>query len=352
MRINLASARLALVLIAVLVLYLVLSAVIPQRDIAEDQIINWREYLGDNYIVIEKLGLDRIYYTPTFFIVLGLLAVNLAFGNIRRLRTVSKVGGTLLKTRHVGSIIFHLSLILIMAAIILNFLYKYNGVLAMTEGQTLIDRPESYHREFCGPLYIDEYDRFRISLISILNNNKDRSGPGESALIIVQTGSSSVEKEISTNHPLKRRGLEFHYGLKSGYSPEVLLTDSLENILFHSFVRIANRKENREQFHRDFIVVPENNIHLEIEVKTDREPDIEYRIRAIQDSVVLFAGLMIPDDTVTFDGYKLSIPRLRQWCYIDVVKSPFLNLVFFGFWSALAGLTLSFVGRLKRVKEA
>ncbi|MDH3891910.1 MAG: cytochrome c biogenesis protein ResB [candidate division Zixibacteria bacterium] len=353
MTINLSSTRLAFVLIAVLVLFLVLSAIIPQRDISEDQLLDWQEYLGDNYVVIDKLGLDRIYFTPTFFIVLGLLGVNLLFGNIKRFRSVYQVERTLLKTRHLGSILFHFSLILIMVAVILNFLYKYHSVLAMTEGQTLKDRPESYHHEFHGPLYDNEYGRFTLSLTDVLSNDDASLSLGNVAAIAVQSARAKHETEVSTNHPFELGELQFHYGLKSGYSPEFFLTDSAGNDLFRSFVRVANRKEEGKYVHRDFIVVPEDNLHLEIEVNPDSiGPDIAYRITALQDSVELYAGSIGSNDTVGFAGYKFTVPRLRQWCYIDVVKSPYLNLVFFGFWSALAGLTLSFVSRLKRAKAA
>lgn len=347
------STRLAFVLIAVLVLLLVLSALIPQRDIAEDQILDWQETLGDNYVVIDKLGLDRIYYTPTFFIVLGLLAINLLFGNIKRFRHVYKAERSLLKTRHLGSILFHLSLILILVSVVLNFLYKYDGVLAITEGQTLSDRPESYHREFQGPLYADDYNRFTLGLTDLKGDASDSLSLGKEAAIAVQTTGANYSAEVSTNHPFKWRELEFHYGLKSGYSPEVLLTDSGGNVLLHSFVRVANRKENGENIHRDFIVVPNDNLHIEIGViPASAAPDVHYEITATRDSVVLYSGDVTSGDTVAFAGYKFTIPRLRQWCYIDVVKSPYLNLVFFGFWSALAGLTLSFVSRLKQAKKA
>lgn len=353
MKLNLASTRLAFVLIAVLVLFLILSALIPQRDISEDQILDWQEFLGDKYVVIDKLGLDRIYFTPTFFIVLGLLAVNLLFGSIKRFRIVLKAERTLLKTRHLGSILFHLSLILIMVAVILNFLYKYHSVLAMTEGQSLSDRPESYHHEFRGPLYADDYDRFTVSLTDIKSRDGDNSSLGKIASIAIQTDGTNFAEEISTNYPFKWQELEFHYGLKSGYSPEVLLTDPDGNVLFRSFVRIANRKENGINIHRDFIVVPNDDLHLEIEVKPEPgSPDVVYQITASRDSVVLFAGSITSNDTVSFSDINFTIPQLRQWCYIDVVKSPYLNLVFFGFWSALAGLALSLVSRVKRTKVA
>ena len=133
---DLTSNRLAFMLMASLVLLMVLSAVIPQQNISQSQILDWHETLGPGYGVIERLGLDRIYFSPPFFVVLALLGVNLAAANIKRFRLVYRVEGTLLRLRHLGSIVFHLALILIMVAVILNYLFKFEGAFAMTEGQT------------------------------------------------------------------------------------------------------------------------------------------------------------------------------------------------------------------------
>ena len=119
MKINLASNRLAFVLIGLLFLLILLSAVIPQAEFAEEQIVDWQETLGDNYRIIDKLGLDRIYRTPVFFGILALLGLNLLVANIRRFRTVYRTERTLLRLRHLGSILFHLSILAIMAGGIL-----------------------------------------------------------------------------------------------------------------------------------------------------------------------------------------------------------------------------------------
>ena len=162
--VGLASTRLAFILIAALLAMIVVSAVIPQRDFVEGQIVDWRATLGERYAFIEQLGLDRIYFSPPFFVVLSLLAVNLVAGSIRRFRTVLRVERTLLKARHVGSIVFHLSLLLIIGGIVLDYLFKFHGVFGLTEGQTASDEPSEYFRVFTGPLYRGAYGRFEISL--------------------------------------------------------------------------------------------------------------------------------------------------------------------------------------------
>ena len=202
-------------------------------------------------------------------------------------------------------------------------------------------------------MYKDEYNRFSLNLTELKSSDERILSLGNVAAIAVQTDGLKSEAEISTNHPFEWRELEFHFGLKSGFSPEVLLTDPEGNVLFRSFVRVANRMQNGTNQHRDFIIVAGNNLRLDIEVKPDPiESYIIYQITATQDSVQLYTGSITSRDTVAFSDYKITVPRLRQWCYIDVVKSPYLNLVFFGFWSALAGLSLSFISRLKRTRAA
>jgi hypothetical protein len=51
-------------------------------------------------------------------------------------------------------------------------------------------------------------------------------------------------------------------------------------------------------------------------------------------------------DTVRYDNLTLTVPRMRRWCYIDVVENPFLSLVFVGFWTGLGGMVIGFVPRL------
>ncbi len=86
---------------------------------------------------------------------------------------------------------------------------------------------------------------------------------------------------------------------------------------------------------------------MEVDVLEGDDPTtVSYAVQIQQDTAMLYEGTMAMTDTVQFDGYEFTIPRLRRWCYIDVVKSPYLNLVFLGFWLALSGLVVSFVPRL------
>lgn len=350
MKINFASTRMAFFLIAILILFIILSAVIPQKDIAVEQIVDLKEKLGDGYIIIEMLKLDEIYTTPYFFIVLGLLAVNIIFGNIKRFRIIYQTEKTLIRTRHLGSILFHFSLILIMLGVILNYLYKFEGAYGITEGQTVSDQTESYTHIFKGPLNSEELDRFQMKLNKVDVNYPFENTTATAIDISVYRPFSKVESYaiLTTNHPYLFNDLEFHYGLTKGFSPELIINDSTENILFKNFIRIAHNKENGKSKHFDYVVIEQLNLKIEIEVLPDSGSidSTLFKIKVANESDVLYDGTMRLNETVSFDNYNLTIPEVRRWCYISVIKSPYLSLVFWGFWLAILGMTIGFIPRV------
>lgn len=354
MRINLASNRLAFILIAMLVLLIIISAVVPQRNLAEGQILDWQEMLGENYRYIEQLGLDRIYYSPVFFIVLGLLAINLTAGNVRRFRTVYRAERTLLKLRHVGSIVFHFSLLLIIGAAILNYLTRFEGTLALTEGNRITDSPAAYFREFRGPLCDFAYGNFDL-IVSKVTPSPDayQQTPTTISLEVGAPERNLRTYVISTNHPLQWRDLELHYGMVNGYSPEVVLADSTGKELVHGFVRLAVGRDESGPVHRDFLLLPEHGLRIDLEVQGDTvDGEVPVVAVTVLDaggflSQPLFQGALAVGEETAFAGYKLKVSRLRRWAYIMVINSIFLNVVFAGFWLALGGLLLGFAARLR-----
>ena len=355
MRLNFASTKLAFFLIAALAILIIISAIIPQKDIAENHIADLKELLGDGYVVIEKLKLDEIYTSPYFFILLGLLAVNMATGNIRRFKIVYKTEKTLLKARHLGSILFHFSMILIMFGVILNYLYRYEAVYALTEGQSAVNSTSSYFREFKGPAYTESDIRYQLHLYKVNESYKVEESFTKAAEISIATEDDpdSITATILTNHPLKWGDIEFHMGSKTGYSPEIVVEDNTGHQLFKSFVRLASRKIEGETIHYDYITIGETDIKIDITVLSDTVilDSPEYQITVHEDERLLCDTTLTDIDIIECEELKISVPRLRRWCYISAVNSPFQNLIFFGFWSALSGLAIGFIPRLMENKS-
>ncbi len=350
MKINLASTRLAFFLIGLLLSLIVISAIIPQKELAENQIIDWHELLGDNYVIIEKLKLDQIYETPYFFIVIGLLALNLIFGNIKRFKIIYKTDKTLIKARHIGSIIFHLSLVLIMVGVILNYLYKFDGALALIEGQSVVDNEHIYSHIYKGPLFEDSYKRFEIKHVKFLTDYELNNTPTNACERSVKENQIAREQKkiITTNFPFSYLGLEFHFDQKFGYAPELVFIDSSNTAIFKSFIRIAIQEHPGQAKHLDYYIIPNTNHRVTIEVfpKNNSIDSTLYKLLVEKDDILLYEDTVRTGDTAYFQNYKVVIPRLRNWCYINVVKSPFLTLIFTSFWLALIGMTIGLIPRV------
>jgi len=246
-------------------------------------------------------------------------------------------------------------LIAIMFSIILNYLYRHEVVYALTEGQTLSNSQASYLREFGGPLYNDAGLRYEISLENVDESFEvDGSYTRAADILISSENGSAIEgAKIYTNNPLKWNDLEFHMGARSGYSPELTVNDSTGNTLFKSFVRLASRTENGRIVYSDYIFLGTGNIKVEITVKPDSldNESVSYLLAVYRNEDLLCSAVSIGGAKVGCADFKISVPRLRRWCYINAVESPFQNLIFFAFWSALAGMAIGFIPRLIMRKE-
>jgi hypothetical protein len=327
-----------------------LSAIIPQKDIASGQITDVKENLGKYYVVIEKLKLDEIYTAPYFFIVLGLLATNIILGNIKRFRTIYKTEKTLIKARHLGSILFHFSLILIMIGVILNYLYKFEGIYGITEGQTVADEENNYFGIINGPFYVDDYDRFKLKLNEVDVKYQIEENTTTAAYLTLYQPYSKIEKKVvlAINKQYSFNDFEFHYGLTAGYSPHLIVTDSTGVNVFRSFVRVAHHKKDGKSKHYDFVILEQLNLKIEIEVLPDSGSidSTLFKIKVANETDILYDGTMSLNQEIAFDNYSLVIPEIRRWCYINVIKSPYLSLVFWGFWLAILGMTIGFIPRV------
>lgn len=349
-RLSLSSTRLAFILIALLTALIILSALIPQRDTAVGQITDLKETLGSGYALVEWLKLDGIYTAPYFFILLGLLAVNLAAGNIKRFRLVYKTDRTLLRARHLGSMLFHFSLLMIMGGVILTYLFRSVTVFSLTEQQTLSDTASDFHRQFSGPLYANQQGRFRLKLDSLVASYQvGQNSTIAAGISLLPAGvDTSVSAMVYTGHSLNWRQLEFHIGAQTGYSTRLILRDSTGRRLFGDFLRLATAKVGDSSIYRDFLVVPGADFRVGVEVFPDSADNDSTRFKIVVETGtgVVFDSIVQRGEQILFEGYTLTIPEVRQWCYIEVVQTPYLGLVFFGFWSALAGMVIGLAGRL------
>ncbi len=354
-RIDLASTRLAFYVIAFVVLQILISAIVPQQNIAEDQLIGWRRFVGPDNDVVRVLWLNRIYFSPVFHASLALLAANLIAGNVRRFRKVLRTRKTLAKVRQLGSIIFHLALLTVIAGVLFNSLTRFDRVFGLTTGQTADDLPQAYFRSFDGTLAPAAQGEFRLELTAIDPAYQVRGAATEAAMIALMPTdrSPTLRGMVHVNHPVRWREREIHLGSVVGYSPEVIVLGPDGRIVFKKFIRLKVEIAAEHRTHEDFVILPQEGLHLQVAINPEgNDPATASRFLTVtRADTVLFQGRVAAGDTVTAADYRIAIPQIRRWCYLHVISNPGLPVVFAGFWICLAGLAVSAVSRVVDKKE-
>ena len=104
----------------------------------------------------------------------------------------------------------------------------------------------------------------------------------------------------------------------------------------------------------DFYVIPRTGLQVDVQAIPGKDEDdpAHIKIAVEKGTEKVYDGVVTIGETIELNEFELSIPELRRWCYVVVVRSPFLNLIFFGFWSALAGLAISLVPRVTAKRGA
>ncbi len=349
-RVNFTSTRLASWLIGLVALQILVSAVVPQRDVAGGQVIGWRMLPDWAGSVMDLLWLDRVYVSPIFLATLALLAVNLLVGNVRRFRTVARVEGRLLRSRHVGSIVFHLALLIILTGIVLNGLFRFDGAFGVTEGQTVLDEPGAYLRVEKGILNRGPAGSFALTLERIDRDHPVGDATTEAAFVDVREigDQEGVSGLVRINHPFIWEGVEFHYGARTGVSPEILVLDTAGETAFRSFVRLRVGESEGLKVHEGSVKLPLDGMEVLLRIM-DRDmidaPATDH-VAVTRSGAVLFEGDLARGDTVGVADYHITMPRVRAWCDVHVVRNPWLAMVFTGFWVGLAGLLISILPRV------
>ncbi len=356
MKINLASTRLAFVLLAVLAGLILLSAIVPQRDFAQHQILDWRAALGSGYVVIEKLGIDRIYTSPVFLVTIALLSVSLVAGNTRRIGRLKKIRNARTRMRLLGSVVFHFALLLVVGGAVLNHMYRFRVVFGLTEGQRATTLPGSYFRDLSGPWCQAEDQDFVVSVEEVHPELEIGEVTTEAARISVTPGNGAPPARgvIRVNHPLRRDGLEFHLGARIGYSPELAVTNSDGDKIFRSFVRLSHRSEHDGMVDADFVFLPGDSTRVLLSVTGGNDPDSDARtlVTVERDGEEIYNGYPGIEGEGLPGGGNIAVPQIRRWCYVEAIQNPFMSVVFAGFWIALAGLVITLVPRLMPARSS
>jgi cytochrome c biogenesis protein len=321
---QLSSMRIALILLFLLALAAVPGSVVPQEGVDPNRTSQWQDQHRQLTPIYEKLGLFHVYQSAWFAAIYILLMVSLvgcilprtavywrglrarppraprrlerlpehrlfstdetpdavlekarALLRKRRFRSTVEDGAVSAergKLREAGNLLFHVSILLVLAGVAIGSLLGFKGGVIVVTGHGFADSLSQYDDFTSGSLFNpDKLAPFSFKVtdfdVTFIRKGRDAGQAHEfSAGLDYQASPTSPTRHtrISVNHPLKLDGTDV-YLISHGYAPHITVRDGQghvaysgpvvflpENATFRSFgvVKVpdaVNRAGRREQ---------------------------------------------------------------------------------------------------------
>ena len=312
---------------------------------------------------------ELIFSTLWFNGLLVLLVLNVVccfFGRIwrRKLTIVS-----------FGMILFHMSFTGILVGVIYNSLFQFNGVMRLTEDETLPNGvPQSYDIFNHGRYF--NFSRFKgeTTLIRVHWGYKVK-GDNKVVAYEIAVGEGGAKKQgvIYITKNFSYEGFRY-YPEKEGFSPLIVLSDKQGREIYGAFIPLQSHKQNNKtHLHTTGTKVKPGSFHFPQEplAKPLFDLQVVYRPSKVEERAgeVTLSVWPLNDGgkgengkpravgkaTIgsTFDegDYLLSFKALRYWVGMRVRYSPGQPIVLTSLWVGLAGMIITTIGRIGRGRK-
>lgn len=370
------SKKTAIVLISTFLGLLVVSVIVPQSSYYPScEVVAFRQKHPMFMAAASRLSLDEIFTSVPFYVLVAALALSITVctgsralrlffreyfetgppdgappENARRFPARRQTSAAGPKIKMAGSVLFHLSLIVIMGGFSATSLFGFKAYVTQTEGQTITESHDSYAEIYEGNLFFENHKFFHLRLDSV-KRTFDRGFLTDIVLrAVVEENGSEIEREIRINQPLTHRGVEFVVK-DFGYTPRFRLVEKKTGReVLSSYVNIAAGP--------DFFDVPGEGLRIYTRLQGGaKPPSAKPGVFGVYGDVVRFKveradarggwkflvkGKLRKDRPVDVDGYELRFDDVRSWVLFRVVRDPGRTVSFLGFWLCAAGLVIRF----------
>lgn len=346
----LASAKLAMVLLIVILLVCLSGVTI------------WR---GNNAWTL-------IFNTLWFNAILVLLVVNVAccfFGRIwgRKITVIS-----------FGMILFHLSFVAILLAVVYNSLFYFRGIIRVTEGETLASGdPKSYDMIDKGRFF--SFSRFKGDTTLIkMHTGYTVDGKDKRAAYEVAVGEANNNSKgmIYVTHKLTYNGFDY-FNDKEGYSLLVTLSDMKGDNQYGGYLPLQSIRLNERSIiyttgYKEGGVVKQETIPFPLPPDRPRfAMQVIYEPSKLQERAGMAKFVLFPindkdeatfdkpfaegnapiGDTFTAGDYVLSGKEVRYWVGMMVRHEPGKPIVLLSLCMALVGMIITTIGRIYKKRH-
>ena len=239
-----------------------------------------------------------------------------------------------------GSVLLHLSILLVSAAVVLGRFASFSASIHLTEGQAFDARTDRYGVLQAGAWYSPPPEPLTFRVARIEPQHRV-NGSTTVATVVEPTVEGKATRffppvPVYLNHGLRHAGVTIHQGANIGYAPQLVLEDAEGKNLIAGFLRLTTSTSpaNGSEIHRDF-VEPRRGLRVVLELLPDavyrngvysarssepRNPVLHVTVQ--EDKTALFDRFVPMQGTATEAGYTVHFDGLRRWSQIDVVDDP------------------------------
>jgi cytochrome c biogenesis protein ResB len=347
------SAKLALVLIFLMILMAVAGAIIPQEGLVwPRQIDAWQQQNPILTSVFAPIGFFHVFLSIPFLLTIFLLGLNTLTCTIRYFAEqgywAAFKGPAALK--NTGFLVLHISLIFILAGGCWSAAASMDGFILLTEGQSFNENHDSYLRLREGRFRRDIHKGFNFRLDEVKVVYKDKHFPVDimSHITVRDLNNIKVEGEIRVNRPFTYKGLDFTPD-QVGFSPRIGVRDTQTGkLLLNAYIALKTTGINKERTYSDFLLLEAFKQKKWTATVTllPEKPMLQVHIND-ESGKLLAHGDVPKSGHMDLAGYTFYFTSLRHWASFRIMDDPGYKIVWPAIWLALLGLFLRYIPELK-----
>lgn len=408
------SRKLAVLLIFLVIVLSVIGTTIPQKSqLKPDVFDSWKNMHQEQADIFEKIGFTNMFSSFIFLSIAFLLFINTAFctqnmltGVFRKLGNYPQIqnkqyvtrleNSTVLKTEKeqdriisdinsvlkdsgykisqhqncifaqknklgvLGTPLFHVSILIIILAVVYGSTSRMEGDMRLIEGQTLSEKHENYMFVNEGPFFNEGHQEFNITLQKFYANYNDATNTprGASGKLSIEKNGQIVKTDmVYSNHLMDYEGYTF-LGNVYGLAPLLILKNP-DGTVSGSYITASDQDESGRYvayfgigdtgLDGGLMVYMTTNLTSGRIVESNAEQEPILFLKVFDKGSEIYNGTMKLNDTVKINDKYLGFYDIKYWSNFYIVKDSSTIYVYAGIGLIILSLAISFFMVPKKV---
>lgn len=242
-----------------------------------------------------------------------------------------------------GSIVFHLGLFVTAAGLLIAILFNYEGLLMITEGETILNPSERMRIVSKGMLAKDPVQS--LSSIELLRGREESQGTTEKKFTSHVLIDTDLEGSVYLNNPLELNKLiinQSKWGKTIG-----LVVSQADEVLHEGWIRLGGKTQGAEVSSSDYIMLG-TGIRLDLELSGTTIQRSEWggarsserlNITFSQNTQAPVDAILAPGQVTQVNEYRVSFTGVRYWSQLNLSNVAGYPVMVLGFILITLGLT-------------